>query len=158
MRPNLVAGALFVVAVAGCGRPPVVSTLAPEGALACAVAHSEAAGFQVVEGSVSRGDVRLIRDIEPAPQMLRGEPPAADVGATLLNRPADSPSQEQVLLRYSRGQLEATAVAMSGSSANEAAGVSARQQVAMILNVCAADPSALPIGTETEADAAAERR
>lgn len=157
MRPfAAVFGLAFTLT--GCGRPPVVSAPAPEGALACAVAHSEAAGYQVVEGSVERGTVRLIRDIEPAAEVSRGEPPPADIGATLLNRPADSPSQEQLLLRYSRGQLEATAVAMSGRSANEDSGVSSREQAVMILNVCAADPTALPLGRGPAAGAASGPR
>lgn len=143
---------IVMVVMTGCGRPPVITAMAPEGALGCAVAHAEAAGYEVVEGSVSRGNVRLIRDIEPGPEVSRGDPPPADIGATLLNRPTESAHQEQLLLRYSRGQLEATAVGLSGSSADDGGGDTAGQ-AALILNLCAADPSALPIGAESGADA-----
>ena len=145
MRAIRAAG-VVLLCLSGCGRPPVITALAPEGALACAVAHAEAAGYEIVEGGVSRGNVRLIRDVEPAAEVSRGEPLPADVGSTLLNRPAGSPSQEQLLLRYAGGQLEATAIAMSGRTTNEDAGATTRQQATMILNVCAADPGAVPIG------------
>lgn len=143
MRPNHLPLAL-VVLLSACGRPAQLSGPAPAGALSCALAHGEAAGYQVVAGNVESDFIRLVQRIPPPPADAATARPPPDLGDVVIADPGPDLVENELLIEESRGRINITVLGIGETGTPMAAASTAEEQARTILALCTTEPQVLP--------------
>lgn len=133
----------FLILLGGCGSEPNLSGPAPVGALQCVIDHGRAAGYEVSDGSVQRGFVRLTRRLPPPPVDAQAAQPRPDLADVVLDRSADQPVENQILAVHYEGQLELTLSGFDDEGSGAAPGQTVEDHATTLLALCT-DPSTPP--------------
>ena len=127
-----------------CGRPAQLSGPAPAGALSCARAHGEAAGYEVVAGSVENDFLRLVQRIPPPPAEGATAEPPPDLGDVVIADPGPDLIENELLIEQARGRINITVLGISETGIPMGAASSAEEQARTILALCTTAPPVLP--------------
>ena len=127
----------LLIALSGCGREPGLSAPAPAGALQCVIDHGRAAGYEVSDGSVARGFVRLSRRLPPPPVGAAPDQPRPDLADVVLDRPVDEPVENQILALHAEGRLELTFAGFDEDGATISATGTVADDARTLLSLCA---------------------
>ena len=127
----------ILLLLTGCGRETILSAPAPAGALQCTIDHGRAAGYEVSDGSVARGFVRLSQRLPPPPVDAAPAQPRPDLADVVLDRRADQSVEDQILAVYTDGQLELTVSGFDEAGAGVTPGRTVTDDARTILILCA---------------------
>lgn len=143
MRPIHLPLAVGVL-LSACGRPAQLSGPAPAGALSCALAHGQAAGYQVVAGSVENDFLRLVQRIPPPPAAAATADPPPDLGDVVIGEPGPDLIENELLIEESRGRINITVLGIGETGYPMGAASTAEDQARTILALCTKEPPVLP--------------
>jgi len=145
---------LLVLGLSGCGRPADFVGPAPAGALECSLAYAESAGYELVNGGVEHGFLRLVQRVNPEPPNPgpREPRPALDDLIPDLREPLP---ENDLLVQVDDGRLRLTVVRSAGRGTLEPngpadpdapvpAGSSAEDQARTMLAMCTSTPPVFP--------------
>lgn len=128
----------------GCGRPAQLSGPAPAGALSCALAHGEAAGYQVIAGSLEDEFLRLVQRIPPSPGDAATAEPPPDLGDVVFADQGPDRLENELLIEQAGGRINITVLGISELDPPMGAASTAEDQARTILALCTAEPPVLP--------------
>ncbi|MQA90646.1 MAG: hypothetical protein GEU90_10485 [Gemmatimonas sp.] len=140
MKQKLPLLLMFLLAT-GCGRPASLEGPAPEGALDCALAYADIAGYQLVDGGSEDGFLRLIQRIEADPADARPVRAQPD--------PADQPTIERVIIQQNELLVQVDRDRVLFTVIREVdlppeRGSSATDQARTMLEMCTISPPTFP--------------
>jgi hypothetical protein len=130
-----------MLVLVGCGRSYDLRGPAPAGALECVRAHSELAGYEVVEGGVGAQSLTLVQPIEPR---MPDELVPAAAAPRPLARTLTPPAENRLVVRVVGSQLRLIVTGISTEGAEVPAASGAEAHARTILALCTSSPPVLP--------------
>jgi hypothetical protein len=134
---------LLLLTVAGCGRAADFEGPAPEGALQCTLAYAEDAGYQLVEGGVEEGFLRLVQRVNPEPTNPTPAQPAPALQDPTPER-GERLTENELLVQVTDGRLHLSVVGAADVDTPTLSGSTATDQARTMLAMCTSSPPVFP--------------